>query len=409
MKMGNGRWVCLSLGMLLICCAGWGGPAQEALAHFRSGRLLGEAGDMQAAAKEFRQAIRLQSDYAEAHYFLALTLIAAPIDRLDWPQAASECRAALKSRPAYPEASHLLGVALAAMGQQTEAIEQFRSALRLRPNYPEAHLDLGMAYAAESKVEAATNEYREALAVRPQYAEARERLAKCLFEQGKAADARTELIAALRINPDLADSHYLLGRVLVALHEEDAAKLEFRQVQQLHNRRVLATEAVRLSNAGLDAARQGDMPGALKNLRQAVEKKPDLAIAHYNLGLVLADAGHLEEGIEEVREAISLAPLVTRMQVSLNRMLAQRGGGVEEQEGAPADTSDRHVNRGRASAHNGDQLAAIGEYLRALTLAPANIDARAALEQAYRVSGDVEDATLEAAKLKLFQPGKATP
>jgi Flp pilus assembly protein TadD len=61
---------------------------QTAIDHFRHGRALGEAGHMEGAASEFREAIRLEPDYAEAHYFLALSLIAAPTERLDWLHAA---------------------------------------------------------------------------------------------------------------------------------------------------------------------------------------------------------------------------------------------------------------------------------------------------------------------------------
>jgi tetratricopeptide (TPR) repeat protein len=409
MKARPGQVLCLTSAILLVCCFQAASAPETAADHFRLGRLLGEAGDMQAAAKEFRAAIRLQSGYAEAHYFLALTSIATPTERLNWPEAASECRLALASRPNYPEALHLLGVSLAAMGRQSEAVEQFRKALQLRPNYPEAHLELGMAYAALLRNDEAIAEYRQAIASRPQYAAAHERLGKCLFQQGKLADAQAELATALKINPDLADTHYLLARVLLALHQKTAAEIEFREVNQLHSRGTLATESVRLSNAGLAAARRGDFAAAVQSLEEAVRKKPDSAVAHYNLGLVLADAGHLDWGIIEVRKAISLAPLEKKMQASLGRMLARTGSVADKAECPQPDTSTRHLKCGKLLASKGDQLGAIGEYLRALALAPNNIDARNALAQAYRASGDLDNAELEMDKLKLMQSGTVTP
>jgi tetratricopeptide (TPR) repeat protein len=393
-----------------LVCVGLGYAApQTAAGHFHAGRMLGEAGHMEEAAKEFREALRLEPDYAEAHYFLALSVIAEPTDRLDWPQAASECRLALKSRPDYPEALHLLGVSLASMGMESEAIEQFRKALQFRPEYPEAHLELGMAYAAESKNEEAAVEYRRAIASRPHYAAAHERLGKLLLQERKLAEARAELITALRIDPDLADTHYLLGRVLMALHQDSAAQTEFREVDQLHSRRRLAAESVRLSNAGLDAARRGDFKAALENLKEAVRVKPDSAIAHYNLGLVLADTGHLDEGIAELEKAISLAPLETNMQASLNRMLARAGKSAEKGRSVEPDTSSRHLEFGRVLSGKGDQLGAIGEYLRALSLAPDNTEARYALAQAYRAVGDANDAELEMSKLGLIEPTRREP
>jgi Flp pilus assembly protein TadD len=381
---------------------------QTAIDHFRHGRALGEAGHMEGAASEFREAIRLEPDYAEAHYFLALSLIAAPTERLDWLHAADECRLAVANRPNYPEALHLLGVALAAMNRQSEAIEQFRKALQLRPDYPEAHLDLGMAYASDSQNELAAAEYLKALAERPNYAVAHQRLGKLLLAEGKLDEAQSEVIAALKINPDDADSHYVLARVLVAKHSQQAAQVEFRQVEQLHARQSSAIESVRLSNSGLDAARRGYMEQAVQDLRKAVAEKPDSAVAHYNLGLVLADCGHLDEAIAEVSEGISLAPLETGMQKSLDRML-QKAGRTQAAPNSEPDNSERHSKRGLQLAAQGNQQAAIAEDLRALTLKPDNVDARAALAAAYRAAGEDSDAELETAKLNLIRSGKVGP
>jgi tetratricopeptide (TPR) repeat protein len=403
MKFPKRRLLHLSFVFAGLACFAWTTP-QDPAAHFHLGRSLGEAGDMRAAAQEFRRAIQLKEDYPEAHYFLALALIADPIDKLDWPQAASECRQALKYRPAYPEAMHLLGVALAAHGERAAAIDQFNQALRLRPKYAEAHLDLGMAYAADMQTDRAIAEFRQALAARPRYAEAHERLAKCFFEQGKPTDALPELKAALAINPDLADAHYLLGRVFLALRQSDAAKVEFRQLTQLNNRRALAVESTRLSNAGLDAMREGDVTRALSSLRQAVIKKPDSAIAHYNLGLVLADSGDLDTGIGEVRKAISLAPLASKMRATLERMLERKGNPDRALAEAPADSCRRHVEAGQAFAAKGDYLGAVGEYLRALSQEPADRTARCALAAAYQRLGDTENAFLETQKLNWLPP-----
>ncbi len=132
-------------------------------AHYQLGLIFGEVGDMLHAEGEFRQAIEVKPDYAEAHYRLALTLIAQPKDKLDWPQAAGECRAALKIRPEYPEALNLLGVALVSMNRSDEAVPLFERAIRLWPDYGEAHLNLGMAREAASQTEAAIAEYRLAI------------------------------------------------------------------------------------------------------------------------------------------------------------------------------------------------------------------------------------------------------
>ncbi len=339
------------------------------------------------------------------HYERAFALVAHPVDRLDWPQAAAECRAALREKPDYPEALNLLGVALTQMNRASEAVPVLRHALQLRPNYAEAHLSLGLAYEAQSETLAATGEYRQAVAERPLLTEARVRLAKCLIDQKEDDAARGELKTAIGQNPDLADAHYLLARLEEKEHHGDSAALEFRQVANLNQRRILATDAVRLSNAGLDAAKQHDFAKAAADLRGAVEAKPDDALAHYNLGLILADTGHLAEGIGEVREGISLDPHVTKMHGSLLRMLERAHQPASDT--SPADTPARHLMTGEQLMDEGATLDATGEFLRALALDPANFEARYHLAAAYLQLGKSDDSTLEFYRLLAVRPNSA--
>jgi tetratricopeptide (TPR) repeat protein len=393
-----------SILLLFFCSSSFltAAVTSDAAAHLARGKVLGETGDMVSAAEEFKQALRLDAHLADAHYLLALTMVANPVDKLDWRSTAAECRSALADRPAYPEAAHLLGVALAAMGQRATAIEQFQKALLLRPNYPEAHLDLGMAYSNQGENDRAIAEFNLALASRPNYAEAHERLAKALLEQGKQSQAQQELLKALRINPDLTDAHYLLGRVYSASAKKEDAAIEFRQVAQLNSRRTLATESVRLSNTGLDAMRRGDISTAVANLREAVEKKPDSATAHFNFGLVLADTGQLDDGIAQVRKALSLAPASGKMRSTLTRML-ERKGQSSNATVVLEDTSHRHTQNGDVFLASGDSLGAIGEYLRALSIDPANRGARAGLAAAWKKNGNQENWFLETQKLRFLQ------
>ena len=47
---------------------------------------------------------------------------------------------------------------------------------------------------------------------------------------------------------------------------------------------------------------------ALEKLDTAIKLRPDLAEAHYNLGLALGEKGQTAEAIESLREAIRLKP-----------------------------------------------------------------------------------------------------
>ena len=331
---------------------------------------------------------------AQNHYLEARKLIAHPAETQDWPQAANECRAALRDQPDYPEALNLLGIALTAMNQPDQAVPVLKQALTLRPHYPEGHLSLGLAYRTQSKNAAALDEYRRAITERPGYTAAHVELAKILFTQNESAAARNELETAFQQDPDLPEIHYLFSRLDLQANDHDAANIELRQVQELNNRRAQAAEATRLSNAGLDAAKQGDFARAVASLRAAVSAKPDDALAHYNLGLILADTGHLSEGIAELRTAISLDPAeISKMRASLQRMLDRVNVDRAAQQAVPETKPDT--------------LASIGGFLHTLSIDPANFDARYNLALAWLRIGKYDESTLEFYKLIKLRPHSA--
>ena len=70
--------------------------------------------------------------------------------------------------------------------------------------------------------------------------------------------------------------------------------------------------------------------------------KPDLAEAHYNLGVVLGHKGNLDGASSEYREAIRLKP----------------------------DYAEAHYNLGVVLGHKGDRQGALEQYRRASELDP---------------------------------------
>ena len=65
-------------------------------------------------------------------------------------------------------------------------------------------------------------------------------------------------------------------------------------------------------------------PDALAHYRRALRLKPDYAAVHTNLGAVLAQTGHVDEGVAELRAAIRIDPGYP----SAHEILGQILGGV---------------------------------------------------------------------------------
>jgi tetratricopeptide (TPR) repeat protein len=413
----------------------------DANAELQLGLLLGQLGDLDAARKAFRKAITDQPASAEAHYNLGLTLVADPSGRRDWPAAIQEFREALRLRPDYIAAQHALGVGLSETGQFEAALKELRVAVASDPNSAEAHLDLGRALQGLGDLAGAEREYRSALHLKADFVDAEIALGKLLLlEKRGLPEAIQNLNRALRSNPDNLNGQYALAKALKLDGEAVPSAVAFRQAAALTARDANAIQNIRLSNAGLDAAHQGQLDNAIKYLREAVEQRPEVPLSHYNLGLVLADKGDLPAATAQVIAAISLMPLDVRFYASLGRMWKKAGdlfrarraferglaldpgntrlvqnvhelppGGAEEpfEFGAPSDTPEAHFAFASVLGQRGDWLDSIGEWRRVLALQPANVDARNNLGVAYSHLGNDRDAELEFRKVLQVLPDSA--
>ena len=67
------------------------------------------------------------------------------------------------------------------------------------------------------------------------------------------------------------------------------------------------------------------MPSALVHLQRSVELRPDLADAHYNLGVALWYSGSRDQAIPELREAVRLDPTAGAAQAFLGSALRESG------------------------------------------------------------------------------------
>jgi Tfp pilus assembly protein PilF len=69
-----------------------------------------------------------------------------------------------------------------------------------------------------------------------------------------------------------------------------------------------ATEFYRLVDQAFKLAQSKRIPEAIAALRDALERVPDDAMAHYNLGTLLSDNGRQSEALKEYRKACELSP-----------------------------------------------------------------------------------------------------
>jgi tetratricopeptide (TPR) repeat protein len=122
-------------------------------AHARLGLVFSKEGRLDEAISQYREALRLKPDDADAHYDLANALYRKRL----WDEAIGQYREDLKLSPDDPEGHNNLGVVLFQKGNLNEAITQFQKALRLKPDYANAQKNLATAMAAQKTAPPAAN------------------------------------------------------------------------------------------------------------------------------------------------------------------------------------------------------------------------------------------------------------
>ncbi len=179
---------------------------------------------MDEAIAEYREAIRLNKDYAEAHSNLATAL--KKQGRLD--EAIAEYCEAIRINKNVAKPHNDLGNALIAKGKREEAIAEYREAIRIDKNLAEAHSNLGNALSGKGQLDEAIAEHRQAIRLRKDFAQAHNNLGTVLERKGRRDEAIAEYSEAIRIKKDFFEAHFNLGRILAAKGLLDEAIREFR-------------------------------------------------------------------------------------------------------------------------------------------------------------------------------------
>ncbi len=246
----------------------------------------------------YREALRLQPNYPEAHNNLAILLRA----KGDQAGAAQSYREALRLRPDYPEAHYNYAILLESRDSIAGALEHYREALRLQPGYVDAHNSLANLLKGRGELEEAEKRYREALRLRPGYAEVHNNQAILLELRGQPGKAREHYEAALRLRPDYTECHYNYAIYLESQGDSGGAKTHYREAL-----RVWPEFPEAHNNLAALLHVEGDIECAEVHYREALRLRPDDPETHYNLGLLLRGKGDAN-GDEHLRIARELAP-----------------------------------------------------------------------------------------------------
>ncbi len=130
------------------------------------GVILKDLGKLQEAALSTRKAIKLNPNFADAHYNLGNIL--KDIGKLK--EAEISTRKAIKLNPSFSEAHCNLGIILKDLGNLKEAELSQRRAIEINPNFAHAFCNLGIILKDLGKLEEAELYQRKAIELKPDFA-----------------------------------------------------------------------------------------------------------------------------------------------------------------------------------------------------------------------------------------------
>ena len=144
--------------------------------HNIIGVALLRQGRYDAAAAEFREALKRRADSADANRNLGTALAESG----HVTESIGYLRRAVQLAPGNGGAQYQLGTLLLEQHRFAEAADCFRAAVSAMPDSAAAHNDLGIALASLGDLSQATEHFRQAVVLAPSFEEARRNLASAL-------------------------------------------------------------------------------------------------------------------------------------------------------------------------------------------------------------------------------------
>ena len=211
-------------------------------------------------------------------------------------------REALRLQPDYAAAWNNLGLAYGNAGDPQRALECFRRAVAADPALVLAAVNLAIALAQTGSSNEALQSYDRALAMAPQTLVAWVGRGALLADSGRFEAALHSFEAALRIDP--TDASVLVQQAMVLLALERA-----QQACECAEAALRVNFSAAACNAHAGALRKlGRFSEALRSLEQAVELDPDFVDGWRNLSTVLHELGEDDRAVQACRKALELNP-----------------------------------------------------------------------------------------------------
>ena len=283
--------------------------------YLESGQKYSAQGKDKEAAIQFANALKIDKNFAEAHYALARTYL--HMGALN--AAYSELQRTVSLQPANYKAKIDLGNMLLAGGRIDDAQAQADAVIAAQPDNADAHALLSRVAARRGQKELALTEIRRALELAPNEAALHETLA--LLEVGdvtKGASVEDELKKAVELDPKSVNAKLLLAAFFAKNSRWPDAEQACRNAIATDPKNLTARES--LAQIYL---KQGNQSKAEETLRQASNDLPDSPLGVRMLADYYAGSGQIDKARAEFAILAKKYPKNLSVQEGYVRILLQ--------------------------------------------------------------------------------------
>ena len=238
---------------------------KDARAYYNQAKTAAQQGLTQQAMEYYREAIRLEPEYAQALTGLgALLLMERRVE-----EAQSLFEKALRVDPNHATALINLATIDRSRGDNESALNRLRKVIAKNPDYAQAHLNLGSLLASMKKHDEAIQYLSKAVELDPKMEAAYLNLAAVYMETQQWDKAEDHYRRVQLLNPRMAYAHFGLGTLLARQKRHSEAVVSFRKAISLDG-----TSAQAFTQLGLSLLALGEKPAAVDALKRALELDP---------------------------------------------------------------------------------------------------------------------------------------
>ncbi|MDP6794350.1 MAG: tetratricopeptide repeat protein [Verrucomicrobiota bacterium] len=173
------------------------GDPDKVVALMHEANALISAGQPDAALAMYGEALKFAEKEGDADVFFNMGIAYKAKGEID--KAVAEYRRALELVPDYAEAHNNLGNLLKDQKKYDEAIHHFEASIKVFPDNPSTHNNLGTVHAMKGNVNKAAVYFAKAVSLKPTYVDARQNLGAAYMQQGRLDAAEKELGEAVKM------------------------------------------------------------------------------------------------------------------------------------------------------------------------------------------------------------------